>query len=84
MRKLFIYTVALLLLVSCKRDVVDAALKVDFSYTVADNNYSVPVKISFLNDCANAKYYQWSFEGGNHVGAGLPTCCLTSLIQLGK
>lgn len=65
MRKLFIYTVALLLLVSCKRDVVDPALKVDFSYTVADNNYSVPVKISFLNDCANAKYYQWSFEGGD-------------------
>ncbi|MFT3681949.1 MAG: hypothetical protein QM791_16870 [Ferruginibacter sp.] len=54
-----------LLLASCKRDVVDPVLKVDFSYAVENNNYTIPVRIDFTNISSNAKYYRWSFEGGN-------------------
>jgi PKD repeat protein len=39
-------------------------VSVDFTVTIADNDYSVPVRISPDNRTTGATRYQWTFEGG--------------------
>lgn len=48
---------------SCEHEVA-LPVSVDFSYAVANNDYSVPVQITFSNATEGADTYQWTFEGG--------------------
>lgn len=50
---------------SCVRKEADAHVTADFTYEVIDNDYSIPVKINFINKSQGAQLYSWTFEGGN-------------------
>jgi hypothetical protein len=41
----------------------ELAFIVDFNYSVAEGNYTVPVQIVLQNKTAGAIFYQWTFEG---------------------
>jgi PKD repeat protein len=64
LRSILIYTI-LLLGISCRRNIVDPTVTVDFTYEVVSNDYSVPVRIAIVNNTSGAQFYQWTFEGGN-------------------
>lgn len=50
-------------LFSCEREQV-VAVTTDFSYTVEENNYSIPVKVNLTNKTTGATNYKWTFENG--------------------
>jgi PKD repeat protein len=51
--------------VACNRKEVTTFMDVKFSYTILNNNYSVPVLIQFFNETKGASNYRWTFEGGS-------------------
>lgn len=55
----------LFLLASCRREEIDTPIVADFAFEVVDNDYSVPVKIAFVNKSTGAQTYTWTFEGGS-------------------
>jgi PKD repeat protein len=48
---------------SCKKETI-IETKADFNYEIIDQNFTVPVKVSFVNNCTGAQNYEWTFEGG--------------------
>lgn len=64
MPRLLLIPAILLLLTTCRRNVVDLTVSADFTYEVLDNDYSVPVRIAFQNTSKGAQFYRWTFEGG--------------------
>jgi len=38
---------------------------VNFTYTVTNNDYSIPVEVTFENRSVGTEHYQWTFEGGD-------------------
>lgn len=55
----------ILLITSCHREEIDIPINADFSYEVVDNDYSIPVKIAFVNKSTGAQTHTWTFEGGS-------------------
>jgi PKD repeat protein len=51
------------LLYSCRKE-VDNPLQIDFTYTITDSNYTVPVTINFTNKTSGAQFYKWTFLNG--------------------
>jgi PKD repeat protein len=55
---------ALLPLASCfHEEAIPAA--VSFAYEVVNQDYSIPVEVTFENKTTGAEHYQWTFEGGD-------------------
>jgi PKD repeat protein len=55
---------ALLPLASCfHEEAIPAA--VNFAYEVVNEDYSIPVEVTFENKTTGAEHYQWTFEGGD-------------------
>lgn len=50
---------------SCNREEIDVPINADFTYEVIDDDYSIPVKIAFVNKSTGAQTYTWTFEGGS-------------------
>lgn len=63
--KIFVLISLILLVTSCHREEIDIPINADFSYEVVDNDYSIPVKIAFVNKSTGAQTYTWTFEGGS-------------------
>ncbi|MBO9203034.1 MULTISPECIES: PKD domain-containing protein [Niastella] len=62
--KYFVYLLLLYVpMAACKKE-QEAALSVDFAYTVVNNDLSAPVKINFTNNTIGATHYKWTFTGG--------------------
>ena len=64
MKKFLFYILTFLMASSCKRIEVDVKVNADFTYEVQDNNYTIPVRIVFINKSIGAQFYKWTFEGG--------------------
>lgn len=56
------------LFVSCKRETVEEKVTADFTYQVADSNYTIPARILFTNKSTGAQQYKWTFEGASIPG----------------
>jgi PKD repeat protein len=55
---------AWLSLASCfHEEAIPAA--VNFAYEVVNQDYSIPVEVTFENKTTGAEHYQWTFEGGD-------------------
>jgi PKD repeat protein len=65
LKRLFIILSLFMLLSSCRREEIDVPINADFSYEVIDNDYSIPVKIAFVNKSTGAQKFTWTFEGGS-------------------
>jgi PKD repeat protein len=65
LRKLILYILLVIAVASCKRNIVDPTVTADFTYTVVDNDFSVPVRIAFANTSSGAQNYKWTFPGGS-------------------
>jgi hypothetical protein len=64
--KLSVLISLLLTLISCcHREEIDIPINADFSYEVLNNDYSIPVKIAFVNKSTGAQTYTWAFESGS-------------------
>ncbi|QPH39451.1 PKD domain-containing protein [Pedobacter endophyticus] len=62
---LAIFAIALLLIwAGCKKETVIES-KAGFNYEIIDQNFTVPVRISFVNTSTGAQNYEWTFEGGS-------------------
>lgn len=48
---------------SCKKEILIES-KAAFAYEIAEHNFTVPVKVSFVNHSTGAQQYEWTFEGG--------------------
>lgn len=44
---------------------------IDFSYTIGNENYTTPARISITNNTTGAEKYQWTFEGGQPATSSL-------------
>jgi PKD repeat protein len=44
---------------------------VDFSYTIGNENYTIPARITITNNTTGAEKYQWTFEGGQPATSSL-------------
>lgn len=53
-----------LILNSCKKETVIEA-RAEFAHEIIDQNFTVPVKVSFVNNSTGAQNYEWTFEGGS-------------------
>jgi PKD repeat protein len=63
-KKLIALSTLALLFTTCRRNVVDSVVNVDFTYEVLDNDYSIPVRLIITNKTTGAQFYNWTFEGG--------------------
>lgn len=63
MKRFLFYILLILLVSSCKRTEVDVVVTADFTYEVQDSNYTIPVRIVFVNKSIGAQFYKWTFEG---------------------
>src|ERR1044072_8823859 len=61
-RNLATVTVSLLFAACFQEEVIPVSTRFDFA--VKDNDYSIPVAITFDNRTTGAENYQWTFEGG--------------------
>ncbi|HEX7904176.1 MAG TPA: hypothetical protein VF487_09875 [Chitinophagaceae bacterium] len=52
----------------CRKE-IDVPLKIDFEYSVIDNNYNVPVRIVFINKTSGALFYKWTFPTADVTGS---------------
>lgn len=69
--KSFIHTLAIpLLMMACFQEEV-IPVNVSFSYEVKNDDYSIPVEISFKNLTTGAENYLWTFEGGDPATSDL-------------
>lgn len=59
----FTFIVLAVLFWGCRKE-TETVLGVDFTYTVIDSNYNVPVTIAFNNNTKGALFYKWTFPGG--------------------
>lgn len=68
MKKIYQWILALGIIIflinSCARE-EGIPVKADFSITVVNNDYSVPVVVQITNRSTGADTYSWSFEGAN-------------------
>lgn len=48
----------------CKKETITEA-KAGFNYEIINQNFTVPVKVSFVNTSTGAQNYEWTFEGGS-------------------
>jgi PKD repeat protein len=46
-------------------------VSIDFSYTIGNENYTTPARISITNNTTGAEKYQWTFEGGQPATSSL-------------
>lgn len=53
-----------LLITSCFHE-EDVTASVNFTYTVTNEDYSIPVEITFENKSVGTEHYRWTFEGGD-------------------
>lgn len=44
---------------------------IDFAYTIGNENYTTPARISITNNTTGAEKYQWTFEGGQPATSSL-------------
>lgn len=59
----FQYILLLMLSACLKEEVVPIVPR--FDYAVVDNDYSMPIAITFTNRTTGAENYQWTFQGGD-------------------
>jgi hypothetical protein len=48
---------------ACRKE-ISTDINVDFTWRIADSDYSVPVKIVFTNTTTGANLFKWTMEGG--------------------
>lgn len=49
--------------ISCKKEQI-IVVEPNYNYTVAKNNFTVPVRVDFVNTSKGAARYKWTFDGG--------------------
>lgn len=54
----------MLIMAGCKKETITEA-KAGFNYEIINQNFTVPVKVSFVNTSTGAQNYEWTFEGGS-------------------
>lgn len=59
---------AFVLLSSCSREQA-VPVNVDFTISMINGDYSVPVKVAITNQTFGAESYSWSFEGADRTGS---------------
>ncbi len=58
--------VSILLIIACANSREQAIpITADFSFSVVNNDYSVPVQVKISNETEGAEEYNWTFEGGS-------------------
>ncbi|MBC6111326.1 PKD domain-containing protein [Pedobacter fastidiosus] len=57
------FLASLFLFAGCKKEQITTS-KADFSYAIQNSNFTVPVKVGFVNNSTGADNYEWTFEGG--------------------
>ena len=62
-RHLYILLLSCFLLTGCHQEQT-TSVSADFTATVEDDNYSVPVRVLLENKTTGADHYRWTFEGG--------------------
>ena len=59
-----VYFLFFVVLISCRKE-QEISLNVDFTYAVADSNYTVPARILLYNKTSGALFYKWTFVNAN-------------------
>jgi PKD repeat protein len=63
MKKILLMTVLLPAIVSCYKE-ARLLVKSEFSATIENDSYTVPVRVVLENNSTGADFYLWTFEGG--------------------
>lgn len=65
-----IMAVLWLLPLSCYQE-TEIYVETNFTATIIDDNYTVPVSVSIENNTTGADFYRWTFEGGEPASSSL-------------
>lgn len=63
-QKLMLTAWTICLLASCYNE-SELLVNADFNITIANANYTAPVRLTLENSTTGADFFKWSFEGGN-------------------